>query len=130
MARYSYQTEEISNELQQDICPLTVAQNVIAGRWKVVILWHLSQREVIRFNELQRLLPGISKGILTRQLRELEEDELVHREVYKEVPPKVEYSLTEQGTRFIPVLEAIKVWGKDLLKRKIELYEKSQKEGI
>lgn len=128
MARYSYQTEEISNELQQDICPLTVAQNVIAGRWKVVILWHLSQREVIRFNELQRLLPGISKGILTRQLRELEEDELVHREVYKEVPPKVEYSLTDQGKRFIPVLEAMKVWGKDLLKRKIELYEKFQQE--
>lgn len=128
MARYSYQTKEISKALQQDICPLTVAQNVIAGRWKVVILWHLSQREVIRFNELQRLLPGISKGILTRQLRELEEDELVHREVYKEVPPKVEYSLTDQGKRFIPVLEAMKVWGKDLLKRKIELYEKFQQE--
>jgi DNA-binding HxlR family transcriptional regulator len=89
-----------------------------------VILWHLSKNEIIRFNELLRMLPGISKGILTRQLRELEEDELVHREVYKVVPPKVEYSLTEQGKKFIPVLEAMQVWGKDLLNKKIEMYEK------
>ncbi|WP_152630539.1 winged helix-turn-helix transcriptional regulator [Bacillus mycoides] len=96
----------------------------MAGRWKIVILWHLSKNEIIRFNELLRMLPGISKGILTRQLRELEEDELVHREVYKVVPPKVEYSLTEQGKKFIPVLEAMQVWGKDLLNKKIEMYEK------
>ena len=124
MARFSYQDETVSEETLQEICPLTVAQNVIAGRWKIVILWHLSQKEIIRFNELLRLLPGISKGILTRQLRELEEDNLVHREVYKVVPPKVEYSLTEQGQKFIPVLEAIQVWGKDLLNRKIQMYEK------
>lgn len=84
-----------------------------------MILWHLSQNEIIRFNELLRMLPGISKGIskgiLTRQLRELEEDKLVHREVYKVVPPKVEYSLTELGRNFIPVLGAMQVRGKDLL---------------
>ena len=88
-----------------------------------MILWHLSQNETIRFNLLLRMLPGISKGILTRQLRELEEDGLVHREVYKVVPPKVEYSLTGNGRKFIPVLEAMQVWGKDLLKKKIEMYE-------
>ncbi len=124
MASFSYQDESISEETQQEICPLTVTQNAIAGRWKIVILWHLSKNEIIRFNELLRMLPGISKGILTRQLRELEEDELVHREVYKVVPPKVEYSLTEQGKKFIPVLEAMQVWGKDLLNKKIEMYEK------
>lgn len=124
MARFSYKDASISEEMQQEICPLTVTQNVIAGRWKIVILWHLSQNEMIRFNELLRMLPGISKGILTRQLRELEEDELVHREVYKVVPPKVEYSLTEQGKKFIPVLEAMQVWGKELLNRKIEMHEK------
>ncbi|MGG0658137.1 helix-turn-helix domain-containing protein [Rummeliibacillus pycnus] len=118
MARFSYRDESISEEIQQEICPLTVTQNVIAGRWKIVILWHLSQKEIIRFNELLRMLPGISKGILTRQLRELEEDGQVHREVYKVVPPKVEYSLTEQGQKFIPVLEAMQVWGKDLLNKK------------
>ena len=58
------------------------------------------------------MIPGVSRGILTRQLRELEEDELVHREVYKVVPPKVEYSLTEKGKKFKPVLEAMREWGK------------------
>lgn len=86
-------------------------------------MWHLSKNGVIRFNELLRMLPGISKGILTRQLRELEEDELVLREVYKVVPPKVEYSLSEQGKKFIPVLEAMQVWGKDLLDKKIEMHK-------
>ncbi|WP_455716328.1 winged helix-turn-helix transcriptional regulator [Anaerosporobacter sp.] len=121
MARYSYQDQSISENLQQEICPLTVTQNIIAGRWKIVILWHLSQKEVIRFNELLKMLPGISKGILTRQLRELEEDGLVHREVYKVVPPKVEYSLTEKGDNFRPVLEAMQVFGKDLLNEKLEV---------
>ncbi len=63
-------------------------------------------------NELQRLLPGISKGILTSQLGELEEDQMVHREVYKEVPPKVEYSLTPLGKIFIPILDSMGAWGK------------------
>ncbi|ASV68556.1 winged helix-turn-helix transcriptional regulator [Cytobacillus kochii] len=126
MARFSYQDESITEEIQQEICPLTVTQNAIAGRWKIVILWHLSQNNIIRFNELLRMLPGISKGILTRQLRELEEDNLVHREVYKVVLPKVEYSLTEQGRKFIPILEAMQTWGKDLLNKKIEMNEKSK----
>ncbi|MBN8203409.1 winged helix-turn-helix transcriptional regulator [Bacillus sp. NTK034] len=118
MARFNFQGEKPPEELEA-VCPLTLTQNVIAGRWKIIILWHLSQR-TIRFNELQRLLPGISKGILTRQLRELEEDGIVHREVYKEVPPKVEYSLTDQGKRFITVLDAMKEWGKEFMKKKIE----------
>lgn len=118
MARFKFEEEAVP-EKQEVVCPLTLTQNVIAGRWKVIILWHLSQR-TIRFNELQRLLQGISKGILTRQLRELEEDGLVHREVYKEVPPKVEYPLTDQGKRFIPVLGAMEVWGKEFMKKKIE----------
>ena len=78
---------------------------------KSSFLWHLS-RQTRRFNELQRLLPDISKGILTRQLRELEEDQMVHREVYKEVPPKVEYSLTAKGKSFIPILDSMGEWGK------------------
>ena len=65
------------------------------------------------------MIPGVSKGILTRQLRELEEDGLVHREVYKVVPPKVEYSLTEQGKQFKPVLEAMREWGKVILQGRL-----------
>ncbi|MED3398396.1 helix-turn-helix domain-containing protein [Bacillus wiedmannii] len=126
MARFRYQDELISEEIQQEICPLTVTKNAIAGRWKIVILWHLSKNGVIRFNELLRMLPGISKGILTRKLRKLEEDELVLREVYKVVPPKVEYSLTEQGEKFIPVLKAMQVWGEDLLSKKIEMHERQE----
>ena len=119
MARYSYQYEPIAEDLQQMVCPLTVAQNAIAGRWKIVILWHLSERKVVRFNELLKLLPGISKGILTRQLRELEEEGMINREVYKVVPPKVEYSLTTLGLQFIPVLEAMQIWGNEALSQKI-----------
>jgi DNA-binding HxlR family transcriptional regulator len=100
-----------------EVCPVTQAQDIIAGKWKIIILWHLST-QTRRFNELQRLLPGISKGILTRQLRELEEDKMVHREVYKEVPPKVEYSLTPLGQSFIPILSSMGEWGKKHLKSK------------
>lgn len=63
MARFSFHDESITEEIQQDICPLTVTQNAIAGRWKIVIFWHLSKNEIIRFNELLRMIPGISKGI-------------------------------------------------------------------
>lgn len=93
MARTSFQGE-IPNE-QIEVCPVTHAQNVIAGKWKIIILWHL--KETRRFGELQRLVPGISKGILTSQLRELEKDQMVIRKVYPEVPPKVEYSLADAG---------------------------------
>ncbi|MFA1712917.1 winged helix-turn-helix transcriptional regulator [Peribacillus frigoritolerans] len=116
MARFNFQGEPPPEE-QEEICSLTLTQNVIAGRWKIVILWYLS-RQTRRFNELQRLLPGISKGILTKQLRELEEDGMVHREVYKEVPPKVEYSLTPQGKSFIPVLDIMGEWGKEYMEKK------------
>lgn len=95
----------------KEVCPVTETQDIIAGKWKIIILWHLS-RKTIRFNELQRLLPRISKGILTRQLRELEEAQMIHREVYKEVPPKVEYSLTPLGKSFIPILDSMGEWGK------------------
>lgn len=116
MARTSFEGE--IPEEQIEVCPVTEAQNVIAGKWKIIILWHL--RQTRRFGELQRLLPGISKGILTNQLRELEKDQMVLRKVYQEVPPKVEYSLTNAGRSFIPILESMGEWGK--------LYTTSKKE--
>ena len=118
MARFNFQGEPPTEE-KDEICSLTVTQNIIAGRWKIIILWYLSRR-TRRFNELQRLLPGISKGILTRQLRELEVDGMVHREVYKEVPPKVEYSLTPQGKSFIPALDMMGEWGKEYIEKKLK----------
>lgn len=119
MAKYKF-NEELSEELRKDICPITTAQNAISGRWKIVILWQLSQKDIIRFNEFQRLIPGISKKILRSQLEELENEKLIYRKVYDEVPLKVEYFLSESGKAFIPVLEKMKDWGQLLLNEKIE----------
>lgn len=107
-------------------CPVAKPQNMIAGKWKLTILWLLSNK-TRRFNELQRMLPSISKGILTRQLRELEMDYLIHREVYKEVPPKVEYSLTELGMSFIPILQGIAEWGSQYEKMRLDLEKTASK---
>ena len=106
-------------QCHEGCCPVTVVQSLMAGKWKFIILWQLSQK-TRRFNELQKLLPGISQGILTQQLRELEQDGLVHREVYKEVPPKVEYSLTDIGHSFIPILDVIGEWGKSYINSKLK----------
>ncbi|OBZ16425.1 MULTISPECIES: helix-turn-helix domain-containing protein [Bacillales] len=108
MARTSFQGEIPVEQIE--VCPVTETQNVIAGKWKIIILWHL--RQTRRFGELQRLVPGISKGILTNQLRELEKDQMIARKVFHEVPPKVEYSLTNAGKSFIPILESMGEWGK------------------
>ncbi|HEX2945361.1 MAG TPA: helix-turn-helix domain-containing protein [Clostridia bacterium] len=97
-------------------CPVTVTQNLLMGKWKLALLWVIGQ-QTRRFNELQRLMPNISRGVLTQQLRELERDGLVNREVYREVPPKVEYSLTEIGKSFIPVMMRIMEWGVGYIKQ-------------
>ncbi len=101
------------------VCPLELVQQVIGGKWKIMILWALSE-EKKRFNELQKLFPDITQTMLTKQLRELENDNFIHREVYKEVPPKVEYSLTPMGKDFFPIIEQMNNWGRinlDLLKK-------------
>ena len=103
-----------------EICPTETVQDLIAGKWKIMILWNLSI-QTRRFNELQKLLPYASRSILTQHLRELEQDGIVHREVYKEVPPKVEYSLTEIGKSFTTVLNAMGQWGKTYLEYKKSL---------
>lgn len=91
-------------------CPVVNTLDSIGGKWKVLILYYLNE-ETRRFNELQRLLAGITQRMLTLQLRELENDGIVHREVYPQVPPKVEYSLTEFGRTLMPVIEAMHRWG-------------------
>ena len=83
-------------------CPVELGLNILSGKWKLKILWHLS-KGTIRFNELQRLLGNITTKTLTQQLRELEEQGIVLRNVFPEVPPKVEYSLSEIGIRQIRV---------------------------
>lgn len=96
-------------------CPVVTTLDIIGGKWKVLILYHLSQ-ETRRFNELQRRLGAVTQRMLTLQLRELERDGIVHREVYNQVPPKVEYSLTDFGRTLLPVIEAMHDWGQTYAK--------------
>ena len=91
-------------------CPAEYTLSVIGGRWKVLILWKLFQGEQ-RFSDLFRAMNGPTQKMLTQQLRELERDGLVHRQVYAQVPPKVEYSLTPLGTSLKPVVNAMSDWG-------------------
>lgn len=95
-------------------CPVSAAMRVIGGKWKPVILW-LLYGGTKRFNELDRMIPGITQKMLTRHLRELEADGVVNRKVYPVVPPKVEYSLTDKGRELEPVLLALANWGKETL---------------
>jgi DNA-binding HxlR family transcriptional regulator len=98
-------------------CPVEATLNVIGGKWKVVILFNLTSEGTLRFAELRRKIPGVSERMLTQQLRELEHDGIVHREVYAEVPPKVEYSLTEYGKTLRPITEAMCKWGRKHMER-------------
>ncbi len=95
---------------QTYFCPVTATISIIGGKWKSIILWILLQ-ETRRFGELKRMIPKITQKMLTQQLRELERDGVVHREVYPVVPPKVEYSLTEQGRTLGPILQTMAEWG-------------------
>lgn len=90
--------------------------DVIGGKWKPVILCHLGGR-TLRTGELWQLMPDVSQRVLTRQLRELEADNIVQRKVYNQVPPKVEYSLTEEGKSLRNILLAMSNWGKDKVER-------------
>ncbi|NOS93291.1 MAG: helix-turn-helix transcriptional regulator [Cyclobacteriaceae bacterium] len=95
-------------------CPVTATMNKIGGKWKAIILTRIKMG-VNRFGHLQRSIPTISKQILTTQLRELEEDKLISRKVFAEVPPRVEYSITKMGEGVFPILEAMAAWGKSQL---------------
>jgi DNA-binding HxlR family transcriptional regulator len=92
-------------------CPVEATLDVIGGKWKVVILFHL-RGGVLRFGQLRRLIPDVSERMLAQQLRELERHGVVHREVYREVPPRVEYWLTDYGKTLRPITNQMCEWGK------------------
>ncbi|HBC98071.1 MAG TPA: transcriptional regulator [Clostridium sp.] len=91
-------------------CPYSTAQKVFSGKWTILIMYNL-ENETLRFGELQKKMNGITQSTLTKQLRMLEDFGLVNRYVYSEIPPKVEYSLTDLGKEFKPVLEQFRIWG-------------------
>ena len=92
------------------VCPFVTAQWLLQGKWSIVILHHLSSGK-LRFGELEHRMPELTHSTLSSQLKRLEMEGLVHREVFPEVPPRVEYSLTEVGEDFVPVLAIIERWG-------------------
>ena len=91
-------------------CPVELSLSVLQGKWKILILWHL-RNDVLRYSELRKMMPKITHKMLSQQLKELEADGIVFREVYPVVPPKVEYSLTQEGLTLVPMLEALQQWG-------------------
>jgi len=101
-------------------CSVGATVSVIGGRWKPVIIFQLMERDVLRFGELRRRIDGITERMLTNQLRELERDKIVERKVYAEVPPRVEYSLTQYGCTLESILLSMRDWGAEhmLLKEK------------
>ena len=96
-------------------CPVSATLDLIGGKYKALILWHLAENK-LRFSQLNKLIPGATPKMLTQQLREMEAQNLVHREVFPVVPPKVEYSLTELGRSLMPVLVSMRDWGSTYLK--------------
>ncbi|CAM3575392.1 winged helix-turn-helix transcriptional regulator [Stackebrandtia soli] len=98
-------------------CGIDAAMDVVSGKWKSLILWELEQNGPRRFGVLRRALTGVSEKVLIQQLRELEADGIVHREVYREVPPRVEYSLTPIGYELNAALIPLGVWGTRRMER-------------
>ncbi len=98
------------------VCGIDAAIDVVGGKWKVLILWALINGMTRRFADLRRELPGVSEKVLIQQLRELEADEVIHREVFREVPPRVEYSLTEFGESLNEALRPLGAWGRKHIK--------------
>lgn len=93
-------------------CPFGKVQKIVSGKWNMLIIYLLSN-ETLRFGELHRRLPDMTQATLSKQLKSLEEHGVIFRNVYNQIPPKVEYSLTEIGQKFLPVLDALEKWSKE-----------------
>lgn len=100
------------------LCPVDFAFRRIGGKYKARIIWHIYRQKVLRYGELKRSIPDITTKMLTQSLRELEEDKLLHRKVFLEVPPRVEYTLTASCLELVPAIRLIMQWGDRQMKRK------------
>jgi DNA-binding HxlR family transcriptional regulator len=107
-------------------CAMDVTMDYIGGKWKTVVLWYL-RKDKKRFSELRRLIPNITEKMLSLQLKGLESDGLISRKIYPEIPPKVEYFLTDFGKSLIPMLEEIAKWGRNLAQSKGKMVDKDTK---
>jgi DNA-binding HxlR family transcriptional regulator len=103
--------KKVSNfVLTCETCPVTLTTEIIGGRWKHLIIFCISSG-ITRFGEMQRTLPHISKKMLTQELRDLEKNGIINRKIFAEIPPRVEYSLTDWGMATLPILNAMAAWG-------------------
>ncbi|WP_139990597.1 winged helix-turn-helix transcriptional regulator [Paenibacillus paridis] len=109
-------------------CKFESALDILVGKWKPVILLQLISNGIMRFSELQRAIPDINKKMLTQQLRELEHNDIVYRKVYSQIPPKVEYSISDYGKGLSTVLQALNDWGESHSKHMTELYGEGEKQ--
>lgn len=122
-------------------CEIEVAFGVVGGKWKPLILWFLGDVGTLRFSQLQQLMPDVTHRILTKQLRDMEEDQLIQRKIYSEVPPKVEYTITDKGREILPILDMMCDWAsrndcfgyelkynlcEDDIKRKLLIHEQDE----
>lgn len=114
--------DDLRSEIKREIecgefnCEKELTLSIISGKWKIIIIYYLGTEGVLRFSEIKRLLPKITHKVLTTQIRELEEDGIVHRKVFPEVPSRVEYSLTDLGESLIPIVLLMDEWGKKNIK--------------
>ncbi|KAA0225506.1 transcriptional regulator [candidate division KSB1 bacterium] len=122
MPRFEFRGKAYNN-------PVELALEIIGGKWKMPILWRLKEKPW-RYGELKKSLGQITHKMLTEQLRELERDGLLHREVYQVVPPKVEYSLTAKGETTIPIIESLREWGSAFRDEKLEAPRKNTKQKL
>jgi DNA-binding HxlR family transcriptional regulator len=104
---------QLREDYDMNKCPLTAIMRVIGGKWKLILLNMIYLDSPARFGALRRKASGITQTMLTTMLRELEDDGIIHRKVYAEVPPKVEYTLTELGMSLLPIVQMMKDWGKE-----------------
>ena len=107
-------------------CAMDITMHYIGGKWKTVVLWYL-RKDKKRFSELRRLIPNITEKMLSLQLKDLERDGIVARKIYPEVPPRVEYFLTDFGKSLIPMLEEIALWGRDLAQSRGKMVDPEKK---
>lgn len=114
-------------EKKPEQCKVDEALSILVGKWKPIILLHLFTEGTLRFSELKRLMPGITQKMLTKQLRELENEDIINRAIYPQVPPKVEYSISKYGNSLHPVLEIMNEWG---TAHSIHIEEKRQHENV
>lgn len=97
--------------IDPSVCPISYTLSIVGGKWKWVLMWILSTKGTQRYGEIRKLLPNITHKILIQHLKELEANGLISRKEYSQVPPKVEYSLTDKGQTLIPILELMSDWG-------------------